>query len=145
MKRREFIALMSGAAVWPVLARAQQASPVVGLLSSRSPEDSEHLLSAFRGGLAESGYVEGRNIRIEYRFARGQYEALLPLAGEFVARGVSVIVTVGGDPSALVAKSTAATLPVVSIFGTDPSSAVWLPAWQDPAATSPGLAISPFQ
>jgi putative tryptophan/tyrosine transport system substrate-binding protein len=121
MRRREVIALIGAAAAsFRPHAGAAQAPPVVGLLSSRSAEDSRALLSALHGGLAEAGYVDGRNLSIEYRFALGQYEALSPLAAELAGRGVSVIVTVGGDPSAMAAKDSATTVPIVSIFGTDP-------------------------
>jgi putative tryptophan/tyrosine transport system substrate-binding protein len=99
LRRREFVALLGGAAAWPLGARAQQpAMPVIGFMSGRSPEDSVHLIAAFRQGL-EGGFVEGQNVAIEFRWARGQYDRLPALAAELVGRRVAVLAGVGGDPS----------------------------------------------
>jgi putative ABC transport system substrate-binding protein len=90
MRRRKFITLLGGAAAaWPLVARAQHPMPVIGYMSARSPEDSTHLLAAFRHGLAEGGYVEGQNLSIEFRWARGRYDLLPGMAADLVNRRVS--------------------------------------------------------
>src|SRR5215472_7197472 len=101
IERRKFLATLGGAGAWPLLARAQQ--PTIGFLSSRSPEDSAHLIPAFAAGLAEGGYVEGQNLAIEFRWARGRYDLLPAMAAELVTRRVAVLTTAGGEPSALAA------------------------------------------
>jgi ABC-type uncharacterized transport system substrate-binding protein len=115
LKRREFITLIGGtAAAWPLAARAQQAAiPVVGFMSSRAPEDSAHLLAAFRQGLVENGFIEGQNVAIEFRWARGQYQRLPALAADLVSRQVAVFVAVGGETSAVAAKQSTSTIPIV--------------------------------
>jgi putative ABC transport system substrate-binding protein len=121
MRRREFITFLGSVAVWPFTARAQQsAMPVVGFLSTRSSDESSSMVTAFRQGLAENGYVEGRNVAIEYRWAEGQYDRLTALAIELLRVPVAVIVAVGGDPAARAAKSATATIPVVATFSDDP-------------------------
>src|SRR6266404_5606558 len=122
MTRREFITLLGGAAVaWPLAARAQQpAMQVIGLLSTRSPDESAHLVAAFRRGLGQNGYVEGQNLTVEYRWALGQYDRLPALAAELVGRPVTVLVSTGGEPSALAAKAATVTIPIVSTFTADP-------------------------
>ena len=107
MKRREFITLLGGAAAWPLAARAQQQRtiPVIGLLSSRSPVVDTPLITIIRRGLSESGLVEGQNIAFDYRWAEGQYDRLAGLAADLARQQVAVIVTLGGDASALAAKA----------------------------------------
>jgi putative ABC transport system substrate-binding protein len=123
VKRRAFITLLGGAAAaWPLAARAQQPMPVIGYMSARSPEDSTHLLAAFRRGLAEGGYVEGQNLSIEFRWARGRYDLLPAIAADLVSRRVSVLVAVGGDPSPRAAKRATSTIPIVFGVGGDPVS-----------------------
>jgi putative tryptophan/tyrosine transport system substrate-binding protein len=123
MRRRDFITLLGGATMWPLAARAQQpAMPVIGFMSTRS-EDSRYLVDAFRRGLAESGFVEGQNVRIEFRWARGQYDRLPGMATDLLSRGVNVFAAVGGDPSSLAAKRATSTIPIVFMMGGDPVSA----------------------
>ena len=144
MRRREFIAGLGGAAAWPAMARAQQAIPVVGFLSSRSPDESAHLLAALRRGLAENGYVEGRNIAIEYRWALGQYSRLAELAEDIVRRPVIVLMTGGGEPSALAAKAATSTIPIVFSAGGDPVRAGLVTSFNRPGGNATGVSnLSP--
>jgi putative ABC transport system substrate-binding protein len=121
MRRRDFIALVGGVVAWAVPARAQRpAMPVIGYLGSESPGPYASRLKAFREGLAETGYAEGRNVAIEYRWAEGQYSRLPALATDLVNRGMTVIVAAGGAEVALAAKSATATIPIVFEMGGDP-------------------------
>ena len=121
MRRREFITILGGAAAaWPLTARAQQpAMPVIGYLSARSPEDTAHLVEAFRRGLSEAGFIEGQNVTVEYRWALGQADRLPGLAADLVRKPVSLFVTTGGESAVLAARDATPTIPIAFIIGGD--------------------------
>src|SRR5262249_47468211 len=118
--RRELLAALGGAAAWPLAARAQPAMPVIGVLSPRSPAVDAALISVIRQGLNDTGFVEGRNVPLDYRWADGQYDRLAALAADLVHRQVAVIVALGGETSALAAKKATASIPIVFTAGSDP-------------------------
>src|SRR5262245_12790975 len=138
LRRREFITLLGGAAAWPLAARAQQpAMPVIGYLESRSPDGMTDRLRAFRQGLKDTGYVEGENVRIEYRWAENQVDRLPMLAAELARQRVNVIATTGGEAVALAAKAATKTIPIVFGVAQDLCRLVSLPATVGRAAMRP--------
>jgi putative tryptophan/tyrosine transport system substrate-binding protein len=142
MRRRELIIdVVVAAILWPYTVRAQQKSlPVIGFLSSRSPEDSSAQMAGFRQGLAEMSYVEGENLAIEYRWARGDYRRLPALATDLVGKPVRVIAAVGGDPTALAAKAATSTIPIVFSMG-DPVQAGLVDSYNRPGGNITGIDI----
>lgn len=121
MRRRGFIGLLGSALAWPQALRAQNnAMPVIGFLNSRAPGEAAPLVAAFRNGVGESGYVEGRNVAIDYRWAEGHYDRLPAMAADLVNRRVDVIAATGGPNSAQAAKAASSTVPIVFATGTDP-------------------------
>jgi putative tryptophan/tyrosine transport system substrate-binding protein len=118
--RRSFVTLIGGAVAWPIAAYAQKVMPVIGYLSPGTAQMYARSRGAFLNGLAEIGYIEGRNIAIEYLWAEGQYDRLSSLADELVRRQVAVIVTGGSTPAALAARAATETIPIVFVLGSDP-------------------------
>ena len=140
MRRREFILALGSAAAWPLTVRAQSGTPVVGFLSALSQAQTAHLVASFRRGVKETGFVEGQNVAIEYRFADGQYDRLPAMAAELIRRPVTLLVT-AAPPAALAARTATTTIPIVFVVGLDPVAAGLVASFNRPGGNATGLTL----
>ena len=140
LKRRDFIALLAAAATWPARAQ-QQAMPLIGFMSSRSPGESAGVVSAFREGLREAGFVEGKNVAIAFRWAEGRYDRLPALAAELVSLPVALLFAAGGPPAAFAAKAATAIIPIVFSAVSDPVEIGLVPSLSNPGGNITGMGV----
>jgi putative ABC transport system substrate-binding protein len=141
VRRRDFLVLLGGVSAWPLVARAQQpALPVIGFLSGGSPGMLSNQVTSFRRGLNETGFVEHRNVGIDYLWAESQFNRLPALAAELVRRPVAVIAATGGDPSVMAAKAATATIPIVFVIGIDPIKMGLVASLNRPGGNLTGIA-----
>jgi putative tryptophan/tyrosine transport system substrate-binding protein len=144
MRRRTLIAGIGGVVTtipWTWFARAQRSVPKVGFMSSRGADDSMHLVAAFREGMSANGFIEGQNVVIEYRWAKGQYDRLPALAAELASDHLSVLVTTGGEPSVLAAKQAAPTTPIIFTTGGDPVKSGLVQSLSRPGGNMTGVSL----
>jgi ABC-type uncharacterized transport system substrate-binding protein len=141
MRRREFLGALGGATAWPLAARTQAATPLIGFLSSRSPGESTGVVAAFRQGLRETGFAEGRNLAIAFRWAEGHYDRLPPLAAELVGLPVTLLFAAGGPPTAFAAKAATSTIPIVFSAVADPVEIGLVPSLNHPGSNVTGMAV----
>jgi putative tryptophan/tyrosine transport system substrate-binding protein len=142
MKRRAFITLIGGAAAWPLAAQAQQpAIPVIGYLHVRGPDDAGYLAAAFRRGLRDGGFVDGKDTKVEYRWASGQYDRLAGLAKELVGMPVSVLAASGGESTVLAARAATSTIPIVFAMSSDPVKLGLAKSYNRPSGNVTGVNI----
>ena len=141
VRRREVLLLLGATAVAPAVGAQQPTAPIIGFMSGRSPDDSAHLVAAFHNGLREAGFVEGKNVTVEYRWALGQYDRLPAMAADLVKRPVTVIAAVGGDVSAVSAKQATSTIPIVFGMGGDPTKAGLVDSLGRPGGNATGYTL----
>src|ERR1041385_3985184 len=141
MRRREFLSVCAGGAAvaWPFAARAQDKVPRIGFLGVRLPDDIKANREGFRSGLDEHGFVEGRNLQIEYRVVGARYERLPAFAAELVGLGVSLFVTTGGEQVALAAKAASPNIPLVFFVGSDPIKPGLVKSYNQPGTNATGI------
>jgi ABC-type uncharacterized transport system substrate-binding protein len=141
MRRREFITLVGGVTAWPLAAHAQAPTPLIGFISSRSPGESTEVVAAFRQGLQETGFVEGRNLAIAFRWAEGHYDRLPALAAELVGLPVTLLFAAGGTPTAFAAKTATSVIPIVFSAVGDPVEIGLIPSLSKPTGNITGMAV----